>query len=45
MGGTDSQHLPGEDGFFISCISSGGAAEASKKLVPGDEIVAVRYNL
>ena len=41
VGGTDSQHLPGEDGIFISHIKPGGSADVSGKLLPGDEIIAV----
>jgi len=41
-GGIGNQHIPGDNGIYITKISEGGAAYADKRLAVGDKLVAVR---
>lgn len=43
MGGTDSQHLPGDTGIFITKIKPEGSAQHDGRLREGDRIVSVKY--
>jgi hypothetical protein len=36
------QHIPGDNGIYITKISEGGAAYADGRLAVGDKLVAVR---
>uniref|UniRef100_H2ZDM0 Uncharacterized protein n=1 Tax=Ciona savignyi TaxID=51511 RepID=H2ZDM0_CIOSA len=40
-GGVGNQHLPGDDGIFVTKIIEGGAAEADGLLQVGDKILSV----
>jgi len=41
-GGIGNQHIPGDNGIYITKISEGGAAFADGRLAVGDKLVAVR---
>jgi len=41
-GGIGNQHIPGDNGIYITKISEGGAAYADGRLNVGDKLVAVR---
>ncbi|CAG7818024.1 unnamed protein product [Allacma fusca] len=41
-GGIGNQHIPGDNGIYITKISEGGAAYADGRLAVGDKLVAVR---
>ena len=41
-GGIGNQHIPGDNGIYITKISEGGAAYADGRLSVGDKLVAVR---
>lgn len=40
-GGIGSQHIPGDDGIFITRIIPGGTAEIEGQLAVGDRLIAV----
>ncbi|KAL3847162.1 hypothetical protein ACJMK2_018088 [Sinanodonta woodiana] len=40
-GGIGNQHIPGDDGIFITKIIEGGAAEQDGRLAVGDRLIAV----
>lgn len=40
-GGIGSQHIPGDDGIFITRIIPGGTAELEGQLAVGDRLIAV----
>jgi hypothetical protein len=44
-GGIGNQHIPGDNGIYITKISEGGAAYADGRLCVGDKLVAVRNNM
>ncbi|ODM96955.1 Disks large 1 tumor suppressor protein [Orchesella cincta] len=41
-GGIGNQHIPGDNGIYVTKISEGGAAHADGRLAVGDKLVAVR---
>ncbi|VDK58571.1 unnamed protein product [Anisakis simplex] len=41
VGGTDSEHMPGDNGIFVSRIALGGAAYNDGRLKEGDRIISV----
>jgi len=41
-GGIGNQHIPGDNGVYITKLSEGGAAYADGRLAVGDKLVAVR---
>ncbi|KAK3586639.1 hypothetical protein CHS0354_024244 [Potamilus streckersoni] len=43
-GGIGNQHIPGDDGIFITKIIEGGAAEQDGRLAVGDRLIAVNDN-
>ena len=40
-GGTDNQHVPGDNGIFVTKIIDGGAAQADGRLAVGDKLLKV----
>ena len=42
VGGTDSQHIPGDNGIYFSRITVGGVAEADGRIFVGDRLVAIK---
>ncbi|XP_053404132.1 disks large homolog 2-like isoform X2 [Mercenaria mercenaria] len=40
-GGIGNQHIPGDDGIFVTKVIEGGAAEQDGRLAVGDRLVAV----
>lgn len=40
-GGRGNQHVPGDNGIFVTKIIDGGAAEQEGNLEVGDKIIAV----
>ena len=42
-GGIGNQHIPGDDGIFVTKIIEGGAAEQDGRLAVGDRLVAVSF--
>ncbi|CAK9797980.1 Disks large 1 tumor suppressor protein [Anthophora plagiata] len=44
-GGVGNQHIPGDNGIYVTKIMEGGAAQADGRLVVGDKLVAVRNAL
>ena len=40
-GGTDNQHVPGDNGIFVTKIIDGGAAQADGRLMVGDKLLKV----
>lgn len=41
-GGIGNQHIPGDNGIYVTKISEGGAAHADGRLAVGDKLIAVR---
>ncbi|XP_068978921.1 disks large 1 tumor suppressor protein isoform X4 [Bombus flavifrons] len=44
-GGIGNQHIPGDNGIYVTKIMEGGAAQVEGRLVVGDKLVAVRNAL
>ena len=42
-GGIGNQHIPGDDGIFVTKVIEGGAAEQDGRLAVGDRLVAVSW--
>ena len=40
-GGIGNQHIPGDDGIFVTKVIEGGAAEQDGRLAVGDRLIAV----
>lgn len=40
-GGIGNQHIPGDNGIFVTKIIEGGAAEQDGRLAVGDRLIAV----
>uniref|UniRef100_U5EGC2 Putative calcium/calmodulin-dependent serine protein kinase/membrane-associated guanylate kinase n=1 Tax=Corethrella appendiculata TaxID=1370023 RepID=U5EGC2_9DIPT len=43
-GGIGNQHIPGDNGIYVTKIMEGGAANVDGRLSVGDKLVAVRLN-
>ena len=43
-GGIGNQHIPGDDGIFVTKVIEGGAAEQDGRLAVGDRLIAVSLN-
>lgn len=41
-GGIGNQHIPGDNGIYVTKIMEGGAAQVDGRLAVGDKLVAVR---
>lgn len=41
-GGIGNQHIPGENGIYVTKIMEGGAAHVDGRLSIGDKLIAVR---
>ena len=41
-GGSGNQHIPGDNGIYITKIMDGGAAQVDGRLQVGDKLVLVR---
>ncbi|XP_044010804.1 disks large 1 tumor suppressor protein isoform X2 [Aphidius gifuensis] len=41
-GGIGNQHIPGDNGIYVTKVMKGGAAQVDGRLVVGDKLVAVR---
>lgn len=41
-GGIGNQHIPGDNGIYVTKIMDGGAAQVDGRLQVGDKLVAVR---
>lgn len=41
-GGIGNQHIPGDNGIYITKIMDGGAAQVDGRLAVGDKLVVVR---
>ena len=41
-GGSGNQHVPGDNGIYITKIMDGGAAQMDGRLAVGDKLVVVR---
>uniref|UniRef100_A0A0C9RXG9 Dlg1_0 protein n=1 Tax=Fopius arisanus TaxID=64838 RepID=A0A0C9RXG9_9HYME len=44
-GGIGNQHIPGDNGIYVTKIMEGGAAQVDGRLVVGDKLVAVKNTL
>ena len=44
-GGEGNQHIPGDNGIFVTKIIEGGAAEVDGRLAVGDRLLMVSYVL
>lgn len=44
-GGIGNQHIPGDNGIYVTKIMDGGAAQVDGRLIVGDKLVAVRNAL
>ncbi|KAK0182437.1 hypothetical protein PV327_000579 [Microctonus hyperodae] len=44
-GGIGNQHIPGDNGIYVTKIMEGGAAQVDGRLIVGDKLVAVRNSL
>ncbi|XP_033230243.1 disks large 1 tumor suppressor protein isoform X8 [Belonocnema kinseyi] len=44
-GGIGNQHIPGDNGIYVTKIMDGGAAQVDGRLLVGDKLVAVRNAL
>ncbi len=44
-GGEGNQHIPGDNGIFVTKIIDGGAAEVDGRLAVGDRLLMVRNPL
>lgn len=45
VGGIDQEHIPGDPGIFVSMIRNGGSASRDGRLMVGDRIIAVIFEL
>lgn len=43
-GGIGNQHIPGDNGIYVTKIMEGGAAHVDGRLEIGDKLIAVRNN-
>lgn len=43
-GGIGNQHVPGDNGIFVTKIMEGGAAHLDGRLEVGDKLVAVSFD-
>ncbi|XP_055910356.1 disks large 1 tumor suppressor protein isoform X4 [Eupeodes corollae] len=43
-GGIGNQHIPGDNGIYVTKIMEGGAAHVDGRLNIGDKLIAVRHN-
>lgn len=43
-GGIGNQHIPGDNGIYVTKIMDGGAAQVDGRLMVGDKLIAVRTN-
>lgn len=41
-GGIGNQHIPGDNGIYVTKVMDGGAAQVDGRLLVGDKLVAVR---
>lgn len=41
-GGIGNQHIPGDNGIYVTKVMEGGAAQVDGRLMVGDKLVAVR---
>lgn len=41
-GGIGNQHIPGDNGIYVTKIMDGGAAQIDGRLCVGDKLIAVR---
>lgn len=41
-GGIGNQHIPGDNGIYVTKVMDGGAAQVDGRLAVGDKLVAVR---
>jgi hypothetical protein len=41
-GGIGNQHIPGDNGIYVTKVMEGGAAQVDGRLLVGDKLVAVR---
>lgn len=41
-GGIGNQHIPGDNGIYVTKVMEGGAAQVDGRLAVGDKLVAVR---
>ena len=41
-GGSGNQHIPGDNGIYITKIMDGGAAQVDGRLAVGDKLILVR---
>lgn len=44
-GGVGNQHIPGDNGIFVTKIIEGGAAEQDGRLTTGDRLIAVNTGI
>lgn len=44
-GGIGNQHIPGDNGIYVTKVMDGGAAEIDGRLMVGDKLVAVRNTM
>ena len=41
-GGIGNQHIPGDNGIYVTKVMEGGAAQVDGRLAVGDKLIAVR---
>lgn len=41
-GGIGNQHIPGDNGIYVTKVMDGGAAQVDGRLLVGDKLVAVK---
>lgn len=41
-GGIGNQHIPGDNGIYVTKVMDGGAANVDGRLIIGDKLIAVR---
>ena len=44
-GGRDNQHIPEDNGIYVTRIIAGGAAQQDGRLQVGDKILRVRFSV
>lgn len=44
-GGIGNQHIPGDNGIYVTKIMDGGAAQVDGRLAVGDKLIAVKNTL
>lgn len=44
-GGVDVQHVPGDDGIFVTKVVEGGAAALDDRLAMGDRLIRVSISV